>query len=178
MLLNSGLLFLFAAGFTGSTGGSTAIQDIVTWTYSVTTATGKSPVTYSTTDLAAVTSGANLRTFLWSGFPDGRGTILDASAAGNSVTFTVNIAQPGIYDIYYTSKDYNTRGTTQLAINGTNTGPVTNQYIETELYSGFDLGNFNFAAAGNYSFKFTVTGKNAFSSGYSLAFDQLVLTPQ
>jgi hypothetical protein len=45
-------------------------------------------------------------------------------------------------------------------------------------YAVFDLGNFNFAAAGNYAFKFTVTGKNAASSGYSIAFDDITLTPQ
>jgi hypothetical protein len=35
-----------------------------------------------------------------------------------------------------------------------------------------------FAAAGSYQFKFTVTGKNASSSGYGLTFDYIKLTLQ
>jgi hypothetical protein len=41
-----------------------------------------------------------------------------------------------------------------------------------------DLGNFNLAAAGNYAFKFAVLGKPAGSTGYTLAFDEIILTPQ
>jgi hypothetical protein len=46
------------------------------------------------------------------------------------------------------------------------------------VYAVFDVGTFNFPAAGNYAFKFTVTGKNAASSGYSISFDDITLTPQ
>ena len=38
--------------------------------------------------------------------------------------------------------------------------------------------NGHFAAAGSYSFKFTVMGKNAASTGFSIAFDDITLTPQ
>jgi hypothetical protein len=164
------------AGFTGGTGGATAVQDVVTWKY-----VSGSPlpvVSYSTTALTAVSSGATFRTFSYSGFPDGSGTILDATQVGNSVTFTVNVVQAGIYDVSYTTKEATARGIVQLTINGTNTGPATDQYATADTYSRFDLGNFNFAAAGNYSFKFTVTGKNPSSSDYPIAFDNIVLTPQ
>jgi hypothetical protein len=76
--------------------------------------------------------------------------VLDSSAVGDSVTFTVNVAQAGIYDVSYTTKEYPTRGTTQLTINGINAGPVTDQFSASELLGSFDLGDF--AAASNYSF--------------------------
>ncbi len=164
------------AGFTGGTGGATAIQDVVTWTYSATAS--KAPVSYWTPNLTAVSSGPTFRTFAWSGFPEGSGTTLDATAVGNSVTFTINVAQAGVYSVSYNTKAYNTRGTNQLSINGTNVGPVVDQYNASETLTSFNLGTFNFATAGNYSFKFTVTGKNAASSGYTMAFDDIILTPQ
>jgi Chitobiase/beta-hexosaminidase C-terminal domain/Bacterial lectin len=164
------------AGFTGGSGGATAVQDILTWKY--TSGSPQAAVRYSTTGLTAVSSGPPFRSFAYSGFPDGSGTILDATAVGDFVTFTVNVAQAGSYDVSYSTKESTPRGTVQLTINGTNTGPVVDQYAPADTYSLFDLGNFNFSAAGNYSFKFAVTGKNVGSSGYPIAFDEIVLTPQ
>jgi Legume lectin domain len=164
------------AGFTGGTGGSSAVQDVVTWTYSANNV--KAPVTYWTPNLTAVSSGPTFRTFAWSGFPEGSGTTLDATAVGDSVTFTVNVAQAGVYNLSYNTKAYNTRGTNQLSINGTNVGAVIDQYNAGQTLTSFNLGTFNFATTGNYSFKFTVTGKNAASSGYTMAFDDIILTPQ
>jgi hypothetical protein len=164
------------AGFTGGTGGATAVQDIATWTYA--SGAPKANISYSTTNLTAVSSGPTFRSITYSGFPDGTGTILDATAVGDSVTFTVNVPQPGTYDVSYSTKEATARGATGLTINGTNTGPVTDQYAPADAYSLFDLGNFTFSAAGNYSVKFTVTGKNASSTSYSLVFDNIILTPQ
>ena len=164
------------AGFTGGTGGATAIQDVVTWTYSA--AAAKAPVSYWTPNLTAVSSGPTFRTFAWTGFPEGSGTTLDATAVGDSVTFTINVAQAGVYSITYNTKAYNTRGTNQLSINGSNVGPVVDQYNAGQTLTSFNLGTFNFATAGNYSLKFTVIGKNAASSGYTMAFDDIILTPQ
>jgi hypothetical protein len=77
-------------------------------------------------------------------------------------------------------KEFDTRGISQLTINGTAVGSPQDQYQNTGngTFATFDLGNFNFAAAGNYAFKFTVTGKDAASSGYSISFDDITLTPQ
>jgi hypothetical protein len=77
-------------------------------------------------------------------------------------------------------KELNTRGIWQLSINGTNVGSPQDEYANTSagVYAVFDVDTFNFPAAGNYAFKFTVNGKNAASSGYSIAFDDITLTPQ
>jgi hypothetical protein len=168
-------------GFTGATGNSVANQDVVTWTYSSGSSGGgtpKTPITYATTGLPAVSSGPTFRVFAYGGFPDGNGTILDASKVGDNVTLTVNVPTAGLYDVKYSYKTINTRGVAQLSIDGTNVGGTLDQYLAGESYNTFDCGTFNFATAGSYLFKFTVVGKNASSAGYSMAFDDIILTPQ
>ena len=165
------------AGFTGGTGGATAVQEIVTWSYN-NSSTTKTPVVYQTAKLTAVSSGPTFRQFVYSGFPDTTGTIIDATKVGDNVTFTVNVATAGIYDIKLSFKKYPTRGISQLAVNGTNVGATLDQYVATDGYASNDYGTFSFPTAGNYSFKFIVTGKNASSSNFSVSFDDLTLTPQ
>ena len=169
-------------GFTAGTGGSTATQEILTWTYSTgSTGTGgaKTPVVYQTANLAAVSSGPTFRQFTFTGFPDTTGTILDATAAGQSVTMTLTVATAGTYDIKVSTKLLNTRGVYQLAVNGANVGALQDEYNATGagIFATLDLGNFNFAAAGSYTFKFTVMGKNAASTGFSIAFDDITPNP-
>jgi hypothetical protein len=164
-------------GFTGGTGGSTATQEILTWSYA-TSGTVKTPLVYETAKLTAVSSGPTFRQFTYANFPDTTGTILDATKVGDNVTFTVNVATAGTYSVKVSYKEYNTRGIMQLAINGTNVGPTVDQYLSSDALGATTLGTFNFAAAGNYSFQFTVTAKNAASSGYGISFDDFTLTPQ
>ena len=163
-------------GFTGGTGGETAIQEILTWSFSSTAS--KTPLVYKTMALTAVSSGPTFRQFTYAGFPDGTGTILDATAVGDNVTFTVNVPTAGTYDVMLSFKDFNTRGISQMSINGTNVGATVDQYVAADAYGTNDYGKYTFATAGNYSFKFTITGKNSASAGYSISFDDLTLTPQ
>jgi hypothetical protein len=165
------------AGFTGATGGAVATQQILTWTYTA----GKAPLVIAATSLvgSAVTSGPGLRVFNYPAFPNGAGAILDASAVGDSVTFTVNVPTAGVYDVRVSYKEYSPRGLMQTAVNGTNLGPAVDQYLAAgDAYGGCDLGMLNFATAGNYLFKFTVAGHNPASSGYNLSFGTITLTPQ
>jgi hypothetical protein len=127
---------------------------------------------------AAVSLGPSFRTFTYPGFPDTTGTIIDATQVGDNVTFTVNVATAGIYDIQLSYKKFSTRGIAQLSINGTNVGSTLDEYAATDSNAGFDFGAFNFVSAGNYSFQFSVMGKNASSTGYSISFDDIILTPQ
>ncbi len=172
-------------GFTAGTGGLTSTQEIITWSYSTTGTTTpppgpKTPVVYQTANLVAASSGPTWRQIAWPSFPDGTGAILDATAVGDNVTLTVSVATAGTYDVQVSMKDLNTRGIYQMSINGVNVGAAQDEYqtTGTGAFIVTDLGNFNFPAAGNYAFKFTVTGKNASSSGYSIAFDDITLTPQ
>ena len=128
---------------------------------------------YQTADLPATSSGPTFRQFSWTGFPDTTGTILDATKVGDDVTLTVNVATAGTYDIQVSAKGLNTRGVWQLAINGAGFGAPQDEYRNSASAGAcvvFDLGNFNFAAAGNYALKFTVTGENSASTGYSISF--------
>jgi hypothetical protein len=82
-------------GFTGATGVSTAIQEILTWISSSSASVPKTPVVYQTANLPATSSGPTFRQFTWTGFPDTTGTILDATKVGDDVTLTINVATAG-----------------------------------------------------------------------------------
>jgi hypothetical protein len=165
-------------GFTGATGTSVANQDVVTWTYSNSLSASKTPLIYRTSLLPVASSGPTFRTFTYAGFPDSTGTILDATAAKDNVTFTLNVPATGTYDIKLSYKQNINRGISQLTINGTGVGAPLDQYLPSEGYATFDYGNFTFPSAGKYSFKFTILGKNAKASGFSVSFDSLTLSPQ
>jgi len=169
-------------GFTGGTGGSTATQDIITWTFNSGSGTGPGPAIQYETESTAVfnaskSSGPTYRVFAWTGFTDGSGTTLDGTAAGQSVTITLNVAQAGTYDVKYATKAHNTRGIVQLTVNGAKVGPAEDQYSAADVWKEFDLGNVTLAA-GNQSFVFTTTGENTASSGFTQAYDYIKLTPQ
>jgi hypothetical protein len=107
------------------------------------------------------------------------GTILIATKVGDNVTFTLNVAQPGTYDVKIGVKEYTTRGIWQMSVNGVNVGAPQDEYLNTGgTYAVLDVGTVTISSAGNQSFKFTVTGKNAASSGFSISFDPITLTPQ
>jgi hypothetical protein len=168
-------------GFTGATGGSTATQEIISWTYAPGqpgTVT-KPPLQYETENYlsTSVSSGPTYRAFAWPGFTNGNGTTLDSTAVGQNVAITLNVPTAGTYDVKYAIKAHNTRGISQLAVNGVNLGPATDQYSANDTWVELDMGTVALTA-GNNVFKFTVTGKNAASSSYTLAWDYIKLTPQ
>ncbi len=166
-------------GFTAGTGGSTATQEIISWTYTPGQPATKTPLQFETENLlsSSVSSGPTYRAFAWTGFTNGNGTTLDSTAVGNNVAITLNVPMAGTYDVKYAIKAHNTRGISQLAVNGVNLGPATDQYLANDTWVEFDMGNVALTA-GNQVFKFTVTGKNAASSSYSLSWDYIKLTPQ
>ncbi|HXM65052.1 MAG TPA: fibronectin type III domain-containing protein [Terriglobales bacterium] len=127
-----------------------------------------------------VTGSPDARTFTWTGFPDGAGVIADGTAVGAYLNFTVNVSASGTYDIKVGSKQIITRGIFQLSVNGTNVGPTEDEYNANAngVFQEFDLGNMTFPTPGNYSFKFTVIGHDSSSSGYTVCFDYIKLTPQ
>jgi chitobiase/beta-hexosaminidase-like protein/lectin family protein len=160
-------------GFTGGTGGLTSSQKILSWTF--TSQPTLSSVQIATTSLPATSSGPTFRQFAWTGFPDGTGTILDATKAGDSVTYTVNVAQAGTYDLHITTKNFNIRGIWQLSIDGTNIGSPVDEYSPTEAFGNYDIGPIVISAAGKHSFKFTVTGRDSKSQDFKIAFDDFKL---
>ncbi len=91
---------------------------------------------------------------------------------------SLNVPQAGTYDVKVAVKMYSSRGIMQLSVNGTNVGPAKDQYVSSSAWVEFDIGNVTLSSAGSQPFKFTVVGKNSASSGYSISFDYIKLTPQ
>ncbi len=118
-----------------------------------------------------------------SGASGGGFVVLDSTAVGNYVTFTVPNLQVANYEVYLGVKTANSRGICQFAVAGSTGGTYTNHGSPVDMYNSystfteFDLGALNTGSAGDKAFRFTVTGKNAASTGYSLAFDYIRLVP-
>jgi hypothetical protein len=170
-------------GFSGGSGGLTAVQDILSWTYTkVSSPTSlpptAAPIVYQTEDLNALSSGPTFRPFVFAGFPDGVGTILDSTKIGDIVIFTLNIPRAAIYDLQIGVKKGLWRSIWQLTMKGTNVGPQEDEYNGSEAYQALDLGNLSIMAPGNYSFKFTVAGKNPAATDWKMSFDTITLTPR
>jgi hypothetical protein len=107
----------------------------------------------------------------------GAGTYFNAIAPGNYITYTIPIAKAGTYHVRVGTQTKPNKGIFQLAINGLNIGQPQDEYYPSTTYGVRDLGPVTFSVAGNYAFKSTVTGKNASSTGYTLAFDYIELVP-
>ena len=88
------------------------------------------------------------------------------------------MVKPGTYQVRVGIQTRANKGIFQLAIKKLNVGQPQDEYNPSLTYIVRDLGTVSFSAAGNYPFKFTVTGKNASSLDYRLAFDYIELVPQ
>jgi hypothetical protein len=103
---------------------------------------------------------------------------LNATGINQYLEFTVNVTQTGTYHVKLRYKTFATRGIYKLSIDGIDLGSTVDMYAAIESYNNeFDFGTKTFSTTGNKLFRFTVTGKNAASSGYSGHFDKLILTP-
>ena len=150
-----------SGGGSGGGGGSTA------------------PVTFETETLAvSATSGDLERLAPDPGLSGGQGTILEANAAGDFAAYTVNVPQAGNYDLRVRHKQWNNRGIWQLSVDGANRGPTVDGFSNNIVYTEADLGPVTLTSAGNHTFQFTMTGKNAASTAFWLALDYIRLIPQ
>ncbi len=127
--------------------------------------------------------GPDFRIIADSNFSNGSGVILDSNAVGNSIVFLAENVGARKYDVRVGVKKMDTRGTFQLAIgqsgnhSPSNVGPTHDLYSSSAQYTEMDLGTWQPATAGDKWFWFTITGKNASSSGYTECFDYIVLEP-
>ncbi len=133
---------------------------------------------------ATFTNGVTHRAFTWTFFSAGEGTILNATAAGQQVTYTLPAVGAGTYDVRVGVEKAAARGTCQMAIASAdskvfaNVGAVLDQYSSTEQFEEFDLGNCSLNTNSDKLVRFTVAGKNSASGGRSIAFDYIKLIPQ
>lgn len=105
----------------------------------------------------------------------GAGTQLNATAAGQYVTYTVPVTSPGTYKVRVGVKTGPKKGIFQLSIDGVNQGRAINEYSAGIGYSVRDVGLVTMMSGGNKAFRFLVTGKNANSGGYLVSFDYIEL---
>jgi hypothetical protein len=126
------------------------------------------------------TGSPNARIATWGGFPDKSGVVADGKKIGAYLSFTLNITQPGTYDIKFGSKQYINRAIVQLSVNGTNVGAPIDEYSPNTagVFQELHAGALTLTAAGNYTFKLTAVGKNAASNNYTVDTDYFKLTPQ
>ncbi len=166
-------------GFTGGTGQLAATADIESWSY-LAGSSNKPQLLYPTQSLTAVSSGPTFRSFAWSGYTDGQGTVLDSTKVGDKVSLTVHVPTSGTYDIKVNSKRFNNRAIFQLAVDGLTSGPQIDEYLVNSgdgVLGTFDLGTLALSA-GAHTFTFTVVGQTAGSSDWKLSFGQIVLTAE
>ncbi len=131
----------------------------------------------------SVTSGVSLTINADTSMSGGEGMNLASTAVGNQVTFSIPYLEAGSYNVKVGVKKYNSRGIFQLAIasnGGTYYNLSTPQdcYAATATYATLDLGTWTPGSNSAKSFQFTITGKNASSSGYTEMIDFITLTPQ
>ena len=104
----------------------------------------------------------------------GAGEKLASNAVNDYISYVLPAVPAGTYTVMVRVKTYGTRGTFQLSIDGVNQGAVQDEYGGS-TYPDLNLGTKTFSTTADHSFKFTVQGKNASSTGYDLTFDYIHL---
>jgi hypothetical protein len=155
---------------------------------------------FETENLDATTTGGNThQTLINSACSNLRGTRFDANAAGDFVAYAITNVTASAYQLRVVADCGSDHARFQLACGPpgsvTNVGPVHETYSATNLVyllptnaltttllwtnrlREFDCGEWTAPTNGNYEFRFTVVDKNAASSGFSLSFDHIKLTP-
>jgi len=136
----------------------------------------KPTLLYETENLTVAASSGDPHTVINEApMSGGKGTKLAANGVGDYVTYNVSLPEPGNYRVLIGAKTVNERGKAQLTIQGYDEGAPYDYYSaaggRVEVYAG----DKQFNTAGTKQFKFTITGNNANSSGYSLVFDYIKL---
>ncbi len=126
-------------------------------------------------------SGPDYRVFTESDLSGGAGAILDSTAVGNYLTFVLPNVGAGKYDVRVGVKNWGNRGIVQMAIgqagnsSPSNTGSPKDLYSSSSQVTELDFGFWTPGTTGDKWVRFTVTGKNASSTGYVAAFDYIRL---
>ncbi len=131
-------------------------------------------------------SSATHRIITATQFSEGAGTILDATAAGDYVTYQIPNIAAGTYTVHIGVKKAVNRGIFQLSIgradnfNGTatNIGTAQDLYSSADAWVDLNLGSWTPGTNSDKWFKFNVTGKNATSTGFPISIDYINLIPQ
>ena len=100
------------------------------------------------------------------------------NAVGDYVEFSLDVTQPGTYDVVARVLKGNNSGIYELSVDGVSAGAAQDLFWNTAgNQKDFVMGSHTFTEPGSYLFRMTTTGKNASASGYKLMLDYLSLTP-
>ncbi len=119
--------------------------------------------------------------------PQGTCMIFNANAVGDSLVYSVNVPEARAYAVKVGVKKSNSRGIFQVAIKGAPNAQYDGRYVNhgaaQDLYSAdvayreLSIANVTFGSAGTKQVRFSITGKNASSIGYSLGLDYIKFVP-
>jgi len=107
----------------------------------------------------------------------GAAGLLKSTKVGDSVAYAVPIQASGTYAVKVGIRTSANQGTFQLTIDGTNQGPVQDEYSPAVGYEVRDLGPVTFSDDEKKIFKFSITDRNPNSSGYEFVCDYIDLVP-
>lgn len=115
---------------------------------------------------------------------NGAGSKLDGAGVGDNVVYLTPSIAAGTYTVSVGVKQLNTRGQFQVSASRAdqntynNIGGTLDMYNSGSVYTEMTVGTWTPSSTNAKLFKFSVTGKNASSSGYSLDFDYIRLIKQ
>jgi GH35 family endo-1,4-beta-xylanase len=128
-------------------------------------------------------SGDSTNIFIQDTLSAGAGMQLQADNTNDFMTLGLAVPFAGPWDVKVGYRQSGASGKYQLAVapvgssGFTNVGGVVDAYSGTVGAGVTDLGTNNFSSAGNWQFRFTVTGKNASASAYNITIDYIRITP-
>ncbi len=130
----------------------------------------------------SITSGLTDSVITASQFSNGEAAFVNSSAAGQQVTYIVPSILAGSYNVKVGMKKHSTRGIWQLAIakvggGFVNLGTPVDEYSAADVFTVIDLGTWSPGTSSDKWFQFSITGKNASSTGYDFSVDYILLTP-
>lgn len=130
-----------------------------------------------------VSAGDSTNIFAQESLSAGAGRQLVANGLGDSMTLSLAVPFPGMWNVKTSYRVSGASGQFQLALAPENSGSFTSIGSVIDTYSSVvsvgmtNFGNVNFPSAGNWRIRFTLAGKNANASGYNLTIDTIRITP-
>jgi len=95
---------------------------------------------------------------------------------GDWIEFTISNLAAATYNVTMIYKSNTNRGINRASIDGVNQGATCDEYGGSAFGVSCNLGSKSLGA-GSHAFRFTVTGRNSASSGYTMTVDRIDLTP-
>ncbi|MFC0216296.1 fibronectin type III domain-containing protein [Paenibacillus chartarius] len=132
---------------------------------------------YETESLSQTNSGDSHGWVADTAASGGNWSIYNSNAANDYVEYQLNVPETGNYLVKVKYKYGYNRSINQLSVNGTPLGAPIDNYDPIAKYIERDLGVVNLSSLSN-KLRFTVTGKNAASTGYLITLDSIKLVKQ